>query len=216
MAKDKFLNITLNPSKEIYKPGEQAEYEVVVKDYLGNPVKNTEVSFGIIDESIYAIKEDETQPIETFFYSPQYSYLPTYNSLQSGYFSSYSRPATYIDKNYFSYKEDDAKHKGKLYGKITIENEESIPEGLFVILTGERYYYTAKVDSLGNYKIENVAKGNYQLFISAGIGGMILIDDIKVSGEKKYNFTIKEDQKQQIEDMIAQGVGGMGEGDAIE
>ena len=213
MAKDKFLNITLNPSKEIYKPGEQAEYEVVVKDYLGNPVKNTEVSFGIIDESIYAIKEDETQPIETFFYSPQYSYMPTYNSLQSGYFSSYSRPATYIDKNYFSYKEDDAKHKGKLYGKITIENEESIPEGLFVILTGERYYYTAKVDSLGNYKIENVAKGNYQLFISAGMGGMVLISDIKVSGEKKYNFTIKEAQKKQIEDMIAQGVGGMGEGD---
>ncbi|HEX7356319.1 MAG TPA: alpha-2-macroglobulin family protein, partial [Ignavibacteriaceae bacterium] len=210
LAKDKFLNITLTPSKEIYKPAEQAEYEILVKDYLGNPVKNTEVSFGIIDESIYAIKEDETQPIETFFYSPQYSYLPTYNSLQAGYFSSYSRPATYIDKNYFSYKEDDAKHKGKLYGKITIENEKSIPEGLFVILTGEKYYYTAKVDSLGNYKIENAAKGNYQLFISAGMGGMILIDDVKVSGEKKYNFTIKDEQKQQIEDMIAQGVGGMG------
>ena len=209
LAKDKFLNITLNPSKEIYKPGERAEYEVVVKDYLGNPVKNTEVSFGIIDESIYAIKEDETQPIETFFYSPQYSYMPTYNSLQSGYFSSYSRPATYIDKNYFSYKEDDAKHKGKLYGKITIENEESIPQGLYVILTGEKYYYTAKVDTLGNYKIENVAKGNYQLFISAGIGGMILISDVKVSGEKKYDFTIKENQKQQIEDMIAQSMGGL-------
>jgi hypothetical protein len=215
LAKDKFLNITLNPSKEIYKPGEQAEYEIVVKDYLGNPVKNTEVSFGIIDESIYAIKEDETQAIETFFYSPQYSYMPTYNSLQSGYFSSYSRPATYIDKNYFSYKEDDAKHKGKLYGKITIENEESIPQGLFVILTGDRYYYTTKVDSLGSYKIENVAKGSYQLFISAGMGGMILISDIKVSGEKKYNFTIKEEQKQQIEDMIAQGVGGMDEGEVI-
>ncbi len=214
LAKDKFLNITLNPSKEIYKPGELADYEIAVKDYLGNPVKNTEVSFGIIDESIYAIKEDETQPIETFFYSPQYSYMPTYNSLQSGYFSSYSRPATYIDKNYFSYKEDETKHKGKLYGKITIENEESIPQGLFVILTGERYYYTAKVDSLGNYKIENVAKGNYQLFISAGMGGMILIGDVKVSGEKKYNFTIKEAQKKQIEDMIAQGVGGMDEGEA--
>lgn len=214
LAKDKFLNITLNPSKEIYKPGEQAEYEVVVKDYLGNPVKNTEVSFGIIDESIYAIKEDETQPIETFFYSPQYSYMPTYNSLQSGYFSSYSRPATYIDKNYFSYKEDGAKHKGKLYGKITIENDESVPEGLFVILTGERYYYTAKVDSLGNYKIDNIANGSYQLFISAGMGGMILISDVKVSGEKKFNFTIKEEQKQQIEDMIVKGFGGMAENDA--
>lgn len=216
LAKDKFLNITLNPSKEIYKPGEQAEYEVIVKDYNGNPVKNTEVSFGIIDESIYAIKEDETQPIETFFYSPQYSYLPTYNSLQSGYFSSYSRPATYIDKNYFSYKQDEAKHNGKLYGKITIENEESIPQGLFVILTGERNYYTAKVDSLGNYNIENVAKGSYQLFISAGIGGMLLIDEIKIDGEKKFNFKINEDQKQQVEDMITQGISGTQRGNEFD
>ena len=215
LAKDKFLNISLNPSKEIYKPGEQAEYEIVVKDYLGNPVKNTEVSFGIIDESIYAIKEDETQPIETFFYSPQYSYMPTYNSLQSGYFSSYSRPATYIDKNYFSYKEDNTKHKGKLYGKITIEKEKTIPEGLFVILTGERYYYTTKVDSLGNYEIENVAKGNYQIFISAGNAGMILIDDIKISGSKKYDFIIKEVQKEKLEEMIAQGIGGRNEGDEL-
>lgn len=213
LAKDKFLNITLNLSKEIYKPGEQAEYEVIVKDYLGNPVKNTEVSFGIIDESIYAIKEDETQPIETFFYSPQYSYLPTYNSLQAGYFSSYSRTATYIDKNYFSYKQDDKVYKGRLFGKIKIENEDKVPEGLFIILTGEKYYYTSKVDSLGNYEIKNVAKGNYQLFISAGIGGMLLIDDIKIDGEKRYNFTVKEDQKEQIEEMIAQSIGGMDAGE---
>ncbi len=211
LAKDKFLNISLIPSKKVYKPGENAEYEILVKDYLGNPVKNTEISFGIIDESIYAIKEDETQPIETFFYSPQYSYLPTYNSLQSGYFSSYSRPATYIDKNYFSYKQDSKTHKGRLIGKIKIENEEKIPDGLFVILTGEKYYYTTKIDSLGNYEIKNVAKGNYELFLSAGIGGMILIDKIFVSGEKKLDLTLNESQKQQLESMIAQNVGGTSE-----
>lgn len=216
LAKDKFLNITLNPSKEIFKPGEHAEYEVIVKDYLGNPVKNTEVSFGIIDESIYAIKEDETQPIETFFYSPQYNYLPTYNSLQSGYFSSYSREATYIDKNYFSYKEDDSKHSGKLYGKVKVENEENIPEGIYLILAGEKYYYSTKIDSLGNYEFKNVAKGKYQLFLSAQVGGMLLLDDVKIEGEKKYNFTIKEDQKQQIENMIAQNVGGTQSGEFLQ
>ncbi|MBP9582805.1 MAG: hypothetical protein KBE38_11655, partial [Ignavibacterium sp.] len=213
LAVDKFLNISLTPSKETYKPGEQADYEIVVKDYNGNPVKNTEVSFGIIDESIYAIKEDETQPIETFFYSPQYSYMATYNSLQSGYFSSSSRPATYIDKNYFSYKENDKKHKGKLYGKVTIEKVESIPQGLFVILTGERYYYTSKVDSLGSYEIKNVAKGNYQLFISVGNSGMLLIDEVRVDGEKRYNFKIKESQKEKLEEMIAKGIGGMEKGE---
>lgn len=211
LAKDKFLNITLSPSKQIYKPGEQANYDIIVKDYLGNPIKNTEVSFGIIDESIYAIKEDETQPIETFFYSPQYSYLPTYNSLQSGYFSSYSRPATYIDKNYFSYKQDNKTYKGRVFGKIKVENEAKIPDGLFVILTGEKYYYTSKVDSLGEYEIKNVAKGNYELFLSAGNGGMILIDKIFISGEKKLDLTINENQKRQLKLMVAQNIGGTSE-----
>ena len=81
---------------------------------------------------------------------------------------------------------------------------------MFIILTGERNYYTAKVDSLGNYNIENVAAGNYQLFISAGMGGMLLIGDVKVDGEKKYNFTITETQKAKLDEMIAQGIGGMG------
>ena len=115
----------------------------------------------------------------------------------------------------FLYKEDNKKHKGKLYGKITIEKEEFVPKGLFVILTGERNYYTASVDSLGNYKIENVASGNYQLFISVGSSGMLLIDDVKVDGEKKYNFTIKESQKEKLEEMIVRGVGGNEMGDVV-
>ena len=216
LAKDKFLNISLIPSKETYKPGEQAYYDVLVKDYLGNPVKNTELSFGIIDESIYAIKEDETQPIETFFYSPQYSYLPTYNSLQSGYFSSYSRPATYIDKNYFSYKDDSIKYKGKLYGTVKYGENGKIPRSLYIILTGERYYYTAKVDSNGKYSIKNISEGKYELYISAGSGGLLLIDELNISGTKKYNFTLNDSQKKQIENMIAQRVGGVVDGDAFE
>jgi uncharacterized protein YfaS (alpha-2-macroglobulin family) len=213
LAKDKFLNISLKPSKEVYKPGEQAEYEILVRDYLGKPVGNTELSFGIIDESIYAIKEDETQPIETFFYAPQYSYLPTYNSLTSGFFSSYSREATYIDKNYFSYKEDNLKHHGKLYGKLSIDEQEKIPEGLYLILTGEKYYYTTKVDTLGKFSIENVADGKYQLFVSAGVG-MLLIDELNIAGTKKYNFTINERLKKQLDQIIAQS-GGRVEADEL-
>lgn len=208
LAKDKFLNIDLIPSKNIFKPGEQADYEITVKDYKGNPVKNTEVSFGIIDESIYAIKEDETQPIETFFYSPQRYYISTNNSLQYGYFSTYSRTATYIDKNYFSYKQDDKNYKGRLYGKLIIPGKEKIPDGLFVMLTGEKYYYSAKADSLGNYEIKNIAKGNYQLFISAGYGGMLLIGEVIIDVKKEYNITLNEEQEQQINTILTEVVKG--------
>ncbi len=214
LAADKLLNITLTPSKETYKPGEHANYEIQVKDFHGNPVKNTEVSFGIIDESIYAIKEDETQPIETFFYSPQYYSIAAYNSLQTGYFNARSRPATYVDKNYFSYKDDNSKHKGKLYGKVTLE-EEIVPNSLFVILTGEKNYYTTIVDTDGNYKIENVAKGKYEVYISIAIGGMLLIDEIYVDGEKKFNFTIDEKRKEKLEEIIGGGFYGIQAPDAV-
>ena len=215
LAKDKFLNISLKPSKEIYKPGEQANYEIVVKDYLGNPVKNTEVSFGIIDESIYAIKEDETQPIETFYYSPQYSYMPTYNSLQAGNFSSYSRPVTYIDKNYFSYKKDTRKYNSELYGKITFENDEALINGLYIILAGEKHFYTSVIDSIGNYKVENIAQGKYQLFIAAGMSGMILIDEVNVKGKKQYGISLDQLKISQLKEMITLNVGGVAEGDAV-
>jgi len=215
LAKDKFLNISVIPSKEIYKPGDKAEYEIIVKDFHGNPVKETELSLGIVDESVYAVKEDETKPIESFFYSPQYFYIPTHNSLQSGNFSSYSRQATYIDQNYFSYNPDNTNHKGKLYGKITIEDGKSIPAELFIILSGERNYYTTKIDSTGNYKIENIAKGNYQFFISAGMAGMLLIDKVMVDGDRKFNFTINKFQKSKIDEMIAQNAGGTNEIDSF-
>lgn len=132
LAKDKFLDISLKPSKEIFKPGEKAEYLVSVKDYKGNPVSNTDLSFGIIDESIYAIKEDETQDIQSFFYAPTYSYIPTYSSIQYSNFSSSSRKVTYIDKNYFKeeHREESNLKKGTLYGKIKIKESE-IPEKIF-------------------------------------------------------------------------------------
>ena len=126
LAKDKFLDITLHPTKNIFKPGESAEYLVSVKDYKGNPVINTDLSFGIIDESIYAIKEDETPGIQSFFYAPAYSYIPTYSSLQYSNFSSSSREVTYIDKNYFKDKnkvESNLK-KGTLFGKVKIKEEQ--------------------------------------------------------------------------------------------
>lgn len=204
LAKDRLLNISLYPSKKIFKPGEEAEYRIVVKDNYGNPVKNTEVSLGIVDESIYAIAEDKTQSIENFFYSPQYFYIQTYNSLEAGYFSSYSRQATYIDKNYFSYKNDLNDHTGRLYGKMRVENEDNIPAGLFVILSGEKNYYTAEIDSTGYFDIKNISAGDYQLFVSSELGGMILIDNLKISKERQYNFTVKDEQKEKIENVIAQ------------
>ncbi len=197
LAKDKFLDITLKPSKGIFKPGENADYLVSVKDYNGNSVPNTDLSFGIIDESIYAIKEDATQDIQSFFYAPTYSYIPTYNSLQYSNFSSQSRDATYIDKNYFKEEHRDESNlkKGTLYGKINIKGSEEHAKDIYVILTSEKYYYTAQTDTNGNYKISNIVQGNYELYISGRGYNLTLIKNITINKKSaEYDFEIEKPQ----------------------
>lgn len=64
---DKFLNVTIESDKEIYKPGDIAHVKVISKDENGAP-KDTEISLGVVDESIYAVKPETTQDIREFFY----------------------------------------------------------------------------------------------------------------------------------------------------
>ena len=67
IPEDKFLTVQIDPSKLIYKPKEEGRIKVRVLDNSGNPVSNSEVSVGIVDESIYSIKEDNTKDIRKFF-----------------------------------------------------------------------------------------------------------------------------------------------------
>jgi uncharacterized protein YfaS (alpha-2-macroglobulin family) len=197
LAKDKFLDITLKPSKEIYKPGEYGSYLVSVKDYKGNVVPNTDLSFGIIDESIYAIKEDATPDIQSFFYAPTYSYIPTYSSIQYSSFSSSSRDVTYIDKNYFKdeHRDESKLKKGTLYGKINIKESDNPAKNIYVILTSEKYYYTARTDTNGNYKIGNIIHGDYELYISGNGHDLTKIRDIQINKKSlEYNFDIEKPQ----------------------
>ncbi len=195
LAKDKFLDISLKPSKQIYKPGENADYLVSVKDYIGNPVPNTDLSFGIIDESIYAIKEDQTQDIQSFFYAPTYSYIPTYSSLQYSNFSSHSRDITYIDKNFFKdeHRNEANLKKGSLYGRVKIKDSDESAKNIYVILSSEKYYYTAETDTNGNYNIGNIVQGEYELYISGNGHNLTMIKTVNIDRKSvRYNFEIEK------------------------
>ncbi len=119
LDKNKFLNITLKPLKENYKPGEEASYKILVTDNKGKPVKNTELSVGVVDESIYAIKPDETPDIKSFFYAPVYSNIPTYSSLNNIYYSGSSRIKTLADEK-LNLKDVSPEGKGSLSGKLQL------------------------------------------------------------------------------------------------
>ncbi|MBZ5705888.1 MAG: hypothetical protein LAN63_11075 [Acidobacteriia bacterium] len=79
-AVQQVLNVSLEPSKKQFQPGEPAVYNITAKDASGKPVSG-EFSVGVVDEAIYAIHPDLTQSITTFFYGDTYNRVYTDSSL---------------------------------------------------------------------------------------------------------------------------------------
>jgi len=63
---ERLLVVSINPTKEAYLPGEDAEFEISATDGLGEPVK-AELSLALVDEALFAIYPDKLQPITDFF-----------------------------------------------------------------------------------------------------------------------------------------------------
>jgi uncharacterized protein YfaS (alpha-2-macroglobulin family) len=189
LAKDKFLNISILPDKKEYKPGDNALYKVLVKDYKGNPVKNTGLSFGVVDESIYAIKEDEVQDIKSFFYAPQYSYIPTNNSYSYTQSSGQSRLLTVIDKHYFDQGLNEQRGHGRLLGKIKNKEGKTFG-GIKLILNNKSNFYITTTDTSGNYEFNKIKQGDYSLYFFNPQGSLVLIDKVIVGKENKFDTAI--------------------------
>lgn len=70
------MNVTITPSKPNYQPGETATYRIKTTDAAtGKPVV-ADLAFGLVDESIYAIRADDTDLVSTF-YPVRYSSVGT-------------------------------------------------------------------------------------------------------------------------------------------
>lgn len=83
--KNKEVSLTIKPDKPETKPGETVTYTIRATDEKGEPVR-AELSVGVVDEGIYAIREDGPGPLP-YFYQPQWSEVST----------SYSFPEVYLD-----------------------------------------------------------------------------------------------------------------------
>lgn len=60
------LNVSIKSDKQVYLPGETATYTIRTTDTNGKPVRS-EVAVGVVDEAIYALAEDNNDPMETFY-----------------------------------------------------------------------------------------------------------------------------------------------------
>jgi hypothetical protein len=63
----KFLKLSVAPDRASARPGEKVAWTITATDHAGAPVE-AEVSLAVVDAAIYAIRPDETPPIQPFFY----------------------------------------------------------------------------------------------------------------------------------------------------
>jgi len=80
------LNVKMATDKPQYLPGETATYRIDVTGADGKPVPRAELSLGIVDEAIYAIRRDSTPDILRFFFGREWNSVYTGHSLDY-YFS---------------------------------------------------------------------------------------------------------------------------------
>ncbi|MFH0887390.1 MAG: MG2 domain-containing protein [bacterium] len=83
--KEEFIKVFVKSDKAKYYPGETAVFTIKTIDSRGRGAP-AEVSFGLVDESIYAIAPETTTPIENFFYGNRGNSVETRYSFPSEYY----------------------------------------------------------------------------------------------------------------------------------
>lgn len=74
---NRFLDVKVATDKNRYKPGDKITYTITALDNKGKPAADTEVSLGVVDESIYAVRADVTPDIKRYFYSKRENRVQT-------------------------------------------------------------------------------------------------------------------------------------------
>ncbi len=89
------LNVTVTPSTAKTLPGSMVSYTIKTTDEDGNPV-STDVALSVVDEGVYAIKEDTSDPMKSFF-PRRWSSVSTYYSFPDVYLDGDDKSAADID-----------------------------------------------------------------------------------------------------------------------
>jgi len=75
-----FLNVEVKTEKKRYRPGDLVTYHIETADLDGNPTP-AEVTIGVVDEAIYAVRPDSTPNIRDDFYGRRSNLVNTSSSL---------------------------------------------------------------------------------------------------------------------------------------
>ncbi len=112
-ARDKSLNLEIIPNKSEYKPRETASYTILARDADGVPVRNAEVSLGVVDDAIYSLVSDYAGNITRQFYGMRYSSVMTTLSTTYSFIGYAGDKPMDLAKTKPSYQLADFKNEGE-------------------------------------------------------------------------------------------------------
>ncbi|MDQ3815830.1 MAG: hypothetical protein M3347_18130, partial [Armatimonadota bacterium] len=78
------VTVKVQADRKEYEPGDKVQYQVQTVDGKGRPLA-CEFSFGVVDESIYALREDEPKALRDAFYPRRYNAVSTGHSFAIQY-----------------------------------------------------------------------------------------------------------------------------------
>ena len=81
---DRRMEVIIAPDREGYEPGQEARYALTTRDVGGRGVQ-AELGLGVVDESLYAIREDHTPPPFDVFWDARVNRVNTDFSFQRLY-----------------------------------------------------------------------------------------------------------------------------------
>ena len=95
-----FLNLAVESDKQKYRPGDQVKYTIKATHLDGKPAPNTEVSLGVVDESIYSIMPDSSENIQKFFYTKRSNSVVTSSSFPEEYSGGTDKTEPHVRKDF--------------------------------------------------------------------------------------------------------------------
>ncbi len=82
--RSRVLQVTIEADRETYEPRDTATYTIRTTEADGDPVR-AEVSFGLVDESIYAIRPDNPRDLIRHYFAARYNRVQTSHSFPEIY-----------------------------------------------------------------------------------------------------------------------------------
>lgn len=186
LREDKFLTVNVETTADIFKPRDKEFFKVKVTDHLGNAVRNAEVSVGIIDESIYAIKPDNTKDVRKFFYGPGFTGLSTsYATYNSNV--GYGRNITFMEA--YNIKSLNDPDLATVSGRILSKTGEPVFNLPLMI---DRKYEVAYTDEEGRFSFKMPA-GNYELGYQLVQDEYINLSDLRLNKRERLSVSYSID-----------------------